>query len=214
MSKVNELRIEGNQIITENPQITLANLDPKNQKVIIWGYELCNGAEWKDFLDVVNKLGKDKADLEAKLAGLQQEKIEYTDTINFVETSEPDRVAKELDRLNEKLAEKEETLANAVVFPKLEKDNAHKGAWYLYFLDDAGNISYQHFYASKKEAVNELEKRGSYTKQPNQDKISFAVAELEKVKETFTWGKDNGYLTPENAVNIIDNQIKMLKGGK
>ena len=44
-----------------------------------------------------------------------------------------------------------------------------------------------------------------------QDKISFAVEQLEKVKETFIWGKDNGYLTPENAVNIIDNQIKQLK---
>ena len=38
-----------------------------------------------------------------------------------------------------------------------------------------------------------------------------AIEELEKVKETFIWGKDNGYLTPENAVNIIDNQIKQIK---
>lgn len=37
----------------------------------------------------------------------EKEKIEYTDTINFVETSEPDIVAKELDRLNEQLAESE-----------------------------------------------------------------------------------------------------------
>lgn len=44
-----------------------------------------------------------------------------------------------------------------------------------------------------------------------QDKISFGIEQLEKVKETFIWGKDNGYLTPENAVNIIDNQIKQLK---
>lgn len=41
-----------------------------------------------------------------------------------------------------------------------------------------------------------------------------AIEELEKVKETFTWGKDNGYLTPKNAINIIDNQIKSLKGEK
>ena len=38
-----------------------------------------------------------------------------------------------------------------------------------------------------------------------------AIEQLEKVKETFIWGKDNGYSTPENAVNIIDNQIKQLK---
>ena len=42
-------------------------------------------------------------------------------------------------------------------------------------------------------------------------KISFAVEQLEKVKEIFAWGKNNGYLTLENAANIIDNQIKQLK---
>lgn len=49
-------------------------------------------------LDIIDDL---KKQLEEK------DKIEYTDTINFVETSEPDIVAKELDRLNEQLAESE-----------------------------------------------------------------------------------------------------------
>ena len=45
------------------------------------------------------------AELQKQLA--EKEKIKYTDTINFVETSEPDIVAKELDRLNEQMKEKD-----------------------------------------------------------------------------------------------------------
>lgn len=50
----------------------------------------------------------------------------------------------------------EERLAKSVVFPKLEKDNAHKGAWYIYEIDDKGDIMYTHFHATKKEAEQEL----------------------------------------------------------
>lgn len=50
---------------------------PKDIKVMIWGYELCKGAEWKDFLDVVSKLGKEKADLEAKLAESEKSKEKF-----------------------------------------------------------------------------------------------------------------------------------------
>ena len=60
----------------------------------------------------------------------------------------------------------------------------------------------------------EWQKVNQKLEKADQDKISFAIEQLEKVKETFIWGKDNGYLTPENAVNIIDNQIKQLKEGK
>ena len=42
----------------------------------------------------------------------------------------------------------------------------------------------------------------------NQDKIEL----LEILKETFAWGKDNGYLTAESAVEIIDQKIKEIKG--
>lgn len=69
LNTLDELSVNGTaKIFTDKqPQITFANLLPKNQKVIIWGYELCNGAEWKDFLEVVNKLGKEKAELEKAL---------------------------------------------------------------------------------------------------------------------------------------------------
>lgn len=36
--------------------------------------------------------------------------------------------------------------------------------------------------------------------------------EFEALKETFVWGRDNGYLTPKSAVGIVENKIKDLRG--
>ena len=70
-------------IVTNAPQLTLQDA-PTNTKVNIWGYELCNGAQWKDFLEVVNKLGKENEQLKQQLA----EKQNTIDEINkeFVQT--------------------------------------------------------------------------------------------------------------------------------
>ena len=54
-------------IVTNAPQLTLQDA-PTKTKVNIWGYELCNGAQWKDFLEVVNKLGKENEQLKQQLA--------------------------------------------------------------------------------------------------------------------------------------------------
>lgn len=52
-------------------------------KVYIWGYELCEGAEWNDFLEVVNKLGKENKKLKQQL---ESQPIEIIKTIkNFCE---------------------------------------------------------------------------------------------------------------------------------
>lgn len=48
-------------------------------------------------------------DLQSQL--VEKEKLEYTDTIKFVETSEQNVVATELDRLNKQLAEKDKEIA-------------------------------------------------------------------------------------------------------
>ena len=77
------------------------------------GFEDLFGYESNYDLQGIIKQYKEQAEKEiAKLKQQLEEKdkIEYTDTINFVETSEPDIVAKELDRLNEQLAEKEKKL--------------------------------------------------------------------------------------------------------
>lgn len=45
---------------------------PEETKVIIWGYELCNGAEWQNFLDVVNKLGEENQSLKDRWEKLKE----------------------------------------------------------------------------------------------------------------------------------------------
>ena len=39
-------------------------------KVCIWGYELCKGSEWKDFLEIVNKLGEENKKLKERIKEL------------------------------------------------------------------------------------------------------------------------------------------------
>lgn len=41
----------------------LIKMSSEDIKVNIWGYELCNGAQWEDFLNVVNKLGEENKSL-------------------------------------------------------------------------------------------------------------------------------------------------------
>lgn len=48
----------------------------ENNKVYIWGYELCKGSEWKDFLEVVNKLGEENKRLKQSQKQLAIEKLE------------------------------------------------------------------------------------------------------------------------------------------
>lgn len=50
----------------------LKTLKPEDMKVNIWGYELCNGAEWKDFLEVSNKLGEDNKHKDEKIKILEK----------------------------------------------------------------------------------------------------------------------------------------------
>lgn len=64
------------KITTEELSNVLQLRNIEDYKVIIWGKELCNGAEWKDFLDVVNELGKEKTCLEAKLEEQPKQIIE------------------------------------------------------------------------------------------------------------------------------------------
>ena len=63
-------------IVTDTPQLTVQDA-PTNTKVSIWGYELCNGAQWKDFLEVVNKLGKENEQLKQQLEEKDKEIEQY-----------------------------------------------------------------------------------------------------------------------------------------
>ena len=50
---------------TSSNTVIPPSLEPN--KVYIWGYELCKGSDWNDFLEVVNKLGEENQQLEKQL---------------------------------------------------------------------------------------------------------------------------------------------------
>ena len=158
---------------------------------------------------ILNEQYKENKQLKQQLA--EKEKIEYTDTINFVETSEPDIVAKELDRLNEQLAEKDKEIEQLKKF------------------DDLNKTFFNLFRTAFKEPdkVDDLfNTLKTIQEKHNQDKISFAVEQLEKVKEKILSYENVYYQFLESGAKVpvvclenfrvkqtIDNQIKQLKEG-
>lgn len=135
-------------------------------------------------------------ELKEQLAEKQKGKIEYTDTINFVETSEPDIVANELDRLNQKLAEKDKEIES------LTTD-----------LQEALTLI--------KEGRELVGLNNKLLEQSHQDKISFCIEQLENVKETTECVLDNALKNCslnqsyyDRLLGEIDNQIKQLKEKK
>ena len=60
-----------------------------------------------------------------------EEKIEYTDTINYVVTTQPDIVAGYIDELNERIAEIEQELAELKEKAILPKFNVGQEVWHF-----------------------------------------------------------------------------------
>ena len=111
-----------------------------------------------------------------------------------------------------------EYIKNTVLFPKLEKDNGHKGWWILYDLDENGNIWYSNFQASKKEAMLTLEQAKKDKKIKNEikdireiertaDKV--AIKALEELKNDVT---SRSMISREIAKKLIEDKIRELKG--
>lgn len=67
----------GTYSMESKQKLAIYNPKPEDTKVIIWGYELCNGAEWQDFLDVVNKLGQENQVLKSMWERLGNGLLDY-----------------------------------------------------------------------------------------------------------------------------------------
>ena len=64
------ITVDGN--LTVNNRLSMSD-GIKYNKVYIWGYELCNGAEWNDFLKCVEEKGQENAELKKENAQLKQQ---------------------------------------------------------------------------------------------------------------------------------------------
>ena len=138
----------------------------------------------------------------------------YEDNIDFADVENTITYSLSAKNLENNLNKREEELCNKIA--DLEAKLSEK------------DKEYQSFKKIADENVNYLKNRIlEETKNYTQDKISFAIAELEKVKEllntdfesTISWidsYEDGEYLNSmtynhNNTIKIIDNQIKQLK---
>ena len=57
--------------LTVNNSLTISS-EMEGNKVYIWGYELCKGSEWNDFLEVANKLGEENQQLKEQISKMEE----------------------------------------------------------------------------------------------------------------------------------------------
>ena len=74
MSKKTFIHAENNNKILSSNEVRLyVPPEPEKMKVIIWGKELCNGAEWYDFLKCVEEKTEENNQLKQQLAEKDKE---------------------------------------------------------------------------------------------------------------------------------------------
>ena len=74
MSKKTFIHAENNNKILSSNEVRLyVPPEPEKMKVIIWGKELCNGAEWYDFLKCVEEKTRENDKLKQQLAEKDKE---------------------------------------------------------------------------------------------------------------------------------------------
>lgn len=83
--------------------IMVPHKEPEEIKIRIWGYELCNGAEWLDFLKCVDEKTKEIADLEAKLAESENEVQKWKDGTMVVKLCELEQQLADFEAENTKI---------------------------------------------------------------------------------------------------------------
>ena len=151
------------------------------------------------------------SDLEAKLAE-KDKAIENWQTIyeSVMQTCHNDK--EEIERLNKQLATQEKTITNLV------EDNRASQEWYKKQLAEKEKERHEEWETGK-EWKWEWQKVNQKLEKAVQDKISFAIDELEKVKDFFLEQHrdeemDTDYLITKDAGEIADyllDQIKQLK---
>ena len=194
-------------IVTNAPQLTVQDA-PTNTKVSIWGYELCNGTQWKGFLEVVNKLGKENEQLKQQL----DEKDKEIKKLNW-QLKDKDFIIKNLNHsLSVAPNANAGQRARIDELTKIVKEKDKEIETLKQELEEI-NAGYDFTYEQSTEAIKELK----------QNQTQLAIKELEKVKDTlkhfceihsdeFYGVKSQVKGIEQDVCEEIDNQIKVLKG--
>ena len=160
-------------------------------------------------------LEKEFADMEAKLAEKEEKNLLlYSILYETLEKEYSENVSSRINQMTGETLEKQsEWFKSNRICDELQKQLAEKEKEKDYYQD-------LYFNAVKKQertnkVVEQFQQRVKYFSEQDQDKISFAIAELEKVKEHFINIKTPtlGVIRRAEMVMYIDNQIKQLKEG-
>ena len=161
-----------------------------------------------DIVDLLEEKDQQITDLEAKLAESKKQCQECKHLNKKIELNIKNKLMNETQQLKQQLAEKEKE-NNELEFIVEEIEQF---AWEQLNNDNFDKYkAYDEMYTK----IKQLTKNSPY-EEHNQDKISFAVEQLEKAKSFCISAEDNGWcVTHKNWLEIveyIDNQIKAIKG--
>lgn len=206
MSKKTFIHAENNNKILSSNEVRLyVPPEPEKMKVIIWGKELCNGAEWYDFLKCVEEKTRENDKLKQQLAEKDKEikKLNWQlkdkdfiiKNLNHSLSVAPNANAGQrarIDELTKIVKEKDKEIERLKVFEK---------AYYFNQLQASQEDIQQFQQLANQSAVNINH---------------IAITELEKVKDWLNepFDEDGCFKIGGDLIDYIDQQIKELKGEK
>ena len=121
MSKKTFIHAENNNKILSSNEVKLyVPPEPEKMKVLIWGKELCNGAEWYDFLKCVEEKTRENDKLKQQLVEKDKEIEKLKQQYTILE-NENGKLTTELIMGKYKKAQKEVSFGKQLAIQKLEE---------------------------------------------------------------------------------------------
>lgn len=195
MSKKTFIHAENNNKILSSNEVKLyVPPEPEKMKVLIWGKELCNGAEWYDFLKCVEEKTRENDKLKQQL-------------------SEKD---KEIKKLNWQLKDKDFIIKN-LNHSLSVAPNANAGQRAR--IDELTKIVKEKDKEIEDLSLQIANLNSKITQMEEQDMVfhnQLAIQELEKVKDWLNepFDEDGCFKIGGDLIDFIDQQINDLRGKK
>lgn len=195
MSKKTFIHAENNNKILSSNEVKLyVPPEPEKMKVLIWGKELCNGAEWYDFLKCVEEKTRENDKLKQQLV-------------------EKD---KEIKKLNWQLKDKDFIIKN-LNHSLSVAPNANAGQRAR--IDELTKIVKEKDKEIEDLSLQIANLNSKITQMEEQDMVfhnQLAIQELEKVKDWLNepFDEDGCFKIGGDLIDFIDQQINDLRGEK
>ena len=159
-----------NKILSSNEVRLYVPPEPEKMKVLIWGKELCNMAEWNDFLKCVEEKTEENNQLKQQL----EESFTEKDVEGLIEDRN-----KTIKFLQKELAEKDKEIEELKTKQKLTFMHSKEDYFQRCNLLEEANIKLQ--FTQTQLAIQELEKVKEYADKDFRKHCYIDAVQLEKV---------------------------------